>query len=50
MVAAVGGFCDGFLAVYKPADGGCEGCCEIDMQVYEALQKTFEAEALGYRR
>lgn len=49
-VAAVGGFCDGFLAVYKPADGGCDGCCEIDMQAYKALQKTFEAKALGFKR
>lgn len=50
-VAVVNGFCTGFLAVYKPANcnGGCdEGCCEIDMQAYKALQTTAEAKALGF--
>ena len=48
--AAIGGFCDGFLSVYKPADSGenaCGGCCEIDVQAFRALQATPEAKSLG---
>lgn len=46
-VAAIGGFCDGFLAVYKPIDGehGCEdGCCEItiDQKAFKALKASAE--------
>lgn len=48
-IAAIGGFCAGFLTVYKPANAanGCDGSCEIDMQVYRALQVSTEARALG---
>lgn len=53
--AAIGGFCDGFLSVYKPDSGdsgenGCDGCCEIDVQAFRALQATPEAKSLGVRQ
>lgn len=50
-IVAIGGFCAGFLTVYKPANAtnGCDGSCEIDMQVYRALQVSTEARALGFR-
>lgn len=52
-VAALAGFCDGFLAAYKPVNGenGCEdGCCEdgccrltIDQKAFTALKAATEA-------
>ena len=53
--AAVGGFCEGFLSVYRPDEGacgenGCDGCCEIDLQAFRALQATPEAKSLGARQ
>ena len=45
--AVVGGFCDGFLAVYKPANGECgDGCCEIDTKAFKMLQDSTEVRAL----
>ena len=43
----VGGFCDGFLAVYKPVNGECgDGCCEIDTKAFKMLQDSTEIHAL----
>ena len=47
-VAAIEGFCSGFLAVYKPAssDGECTDCCEectIDVKTFKALKRSAEA-------
>ena len=47
-VAAIEGFCSGFLAVYKPAasDVECTDCCEectIDVKTFKALKRSAEA-------
>ena len=45
--AVVGGFCDGFLAVYKPVNGECgDGCCEIDTKAFKMLQNSTEVRSL----
>lgn len=47
-IAAIGGFCDGFLSVYKPADANgdcpdcCEGGCTIDANAVRKLRKSGE--------
>ena len=52
--AAVEGFCNGFLAVYKPADqnGVCTDCCEectIDVKTFKALKSSEEARKVAIR-
>lgn len=52
--AAVEGFCNGFLAVYKPADqnGVCTDCCEectIDVKTFKALKRSAEARKVAVR-
>lgn len=47
-IAAIEGFCNGFLAVYKPIDanGVCTDCCEdclIDVKAFKVLRKSAEA-------
>ena len=42
-VAAIGGFCDGFLAAYKPANAAAAESVEVDAAAYGALRRSREA-------
>lgn len=41
-VAVVGGFCEGFLAVFKPVNGAPCGDCTVDPKAYKALRDSRE--------
>ena len=53
-VAAIEGFCNGFIAIYKPIDtnGSCTDCCEdctIDVKAFKALRASAEARSVSAR-
>ena len=49
-IAAIGGFCDAFLEVYRPDDASgavdCQGCLPVDAAALRELRTSFELDDL----